>query len=518
MSALNQCKKCGYDEADLFCPQCGELVGGAEFSDQESLKASASKLREFIAKANAPIATIPAPNKAVQGYFDEVAKIKHLLEIYAVDEKDNASVALLKGFSDEAQNFLNQDEFLQIAFVGTIKAGKSTLINALLKAEYASTAVTPETATLTKFKWGAKPEMKITFYNDKEWAEIFEDAKQGTIFRQDYEKIGAEQHKSKFIGKKPIVEDFNAENLAKYTSSKHPEHFFIKEVLISYPEFPYEKNIMFVDTPGLDDPVPYRSKITKDYIGMAKVVLVCNNAKAMENAQLRTIFGAFDQTGGEPQKVYVLGTHYDTFNQPKEEWKQQKAEWSKYLTNTNGKDGDTEHTCYTEKLAQKNIIAISAYTALLCELYKQNALDDKRSKELKNICYKIFDNDDIDKNFDALLQFANVNAVRERIDEDILEKAQEYYNSGVKAEYKALKRKVSEYFANSIQQKQETYEALAGGLETINAQIQKESEELKSLQNTQNELEKVIADFEKESKKTLQTLGEQIEKLIEQNA
>ena len=370
MSALNQCKNCGFEEAGLFCPQCGELVGGAEFSDQESLQKSASELKSFIAEINKPAPKVPAPNKAMQDCFDKASQIKHLLELYAKNEKDETSKDLLESLKKDSEVFLNQDEFLQIAFVGTIKAGKSTLINALLKAEYASTAVTPETATLTKFKWGAKPEMKISFHTSAEWEEIFKDAKEGTIFRQDYETIGVEQFKAKFIDKEPIVEEFNAENLAKYSSSQHAEHFFIKEVSISYPEFPYEKNIMFVDTPGLDDPVPYRSQITKDYISQAKVVLVCNSIDAMKNDEMRTIYGAFDKTGGKPEKVYVLGTRYDNLNKPKEEWEKQKAEWSKYLTNARG-SGEKEYSCYTKELANKNIIAVSAYTALLCELYKQ---------------------------------------------------------------------------------------------------------------------------------------------------
>lgn len=515
MSALNQCKNCGFEEAGLFCPQCGELVGGAEFSDQESLQKSASELKSFIALAKEPVQKVPAPNEKVQDCFDEMSKIKHLLELYAKDEADETQ---LKGFIKEANNFLNQDSFLEIAFVGTIKAGKSTLINALLKAEYASTAVTPETATLTKFKWGAKPEMQISFYTSAEWEEIFKDAKEGTIFRQDYETIGAEQFKAKFIDKEPIVEEFNAENLAKYSSSQHAEHFFIKEVLISYPEFPYEKNIMFVDTPGLDDPVPYRSQITKDYISQAKVVLVCNSIDAMKNDEMRTIYGAFDKTGGKPEKVYVLGTRYDNLNKPKEEWEKQKAEWSKYLTNARG-SGEKEYSCYTKELANKNIIAVSAYTALLCELYKQKTLDDERVKELKSVCYKIFSgDDDIDANFNALFEFSNVGAVSKRIDEDILDKAQDIYNEGVKVQFNNLKNEVSEYFAGNVAKKQETYETLVGGLEAINTKIQREQNELEKLQNAQKEIENIIAQFETQSKETLQGLGKQIEELIEQNA
>lgn len=112
MSALNQCKNCGFEEAGLFCPQCGELVGGAEFSDQESLQKSASELKSFIALAKEPVQKVPAPNEKVQDCFDEMSKIKHLLELYAKDEADETQ---LKGFIKEANNFLNQDSFLEIA-------------------------------------------------------------------------------------------------------------------------------------------------------------------------------------------------------------------------------------------------------------------------------------------------------------------------------------------------------------------------------------------------------------------
>ncbi|GLH58070.1 hypothetical protein [Helicobacter ailurogastricus] len=50
---------------------------------------------------------------------------------------------------------------------------------------------------------------------------------------------------------------FRKECLAQYTSSRSPAHRFVKEVSIEFLEFPYEKNIVFVDTPGLNDPVAY---------------------------------------------------------------------------------------------------------------------------------------------------------------------------------------------------------------------------------------------------------------------
>ncbi len=62
------------------------------------------------------------------------------------------------------KEFLN-DPDLQIAIVGTIKAGKSTFINALFQENIASTDVTPETAALTKFKYSTQNKLVVKFYN-----------------------------------------------------------------------------------------------------------------------------------------------------------------------------------------------------------------------------------------------------------------------------------------------------------------------------------------------------------------
>ena len=510
--SLAQCK-CGFKAAEiglrsenlLFCPQCGETINAQGFEDKASLEKGSQELREFIAKLNEESPSVSAPNKEVQGLFNKASKIKHLLEVFIKDEANAANKRLLNDFLGEAENFLSQDEFLEIAFVGTIKAGKSTLINALLKAEYASTHATPETASLTKFQYGEKDEMSVSFYSHDEWDEIFKDAKAGTKFRENYDKLNADSVKAEFIGKATIIEPLNAENLAKYTSAKHPENFFVKEVLISYKGFPYARNIRFVDTPGLDDPVPYRSNITNGYIKDAKVVLMCVLSKALDNNQYLKIQEAFDQTGGHPEKVYVLGTQYDTLNQPKAEWEAQKGVWTENIG-----------SYYTKELADKNIIAVSGYIALLCELYKKGVLDDERFRELKKLCYKIFDNDDIDKNLKALLDFANVDIVHKRINEDILDNLQRIYCEGVQAQLNNLKKDAERFFDDSLGVVSESYEAI--GLDKINEQIKTLENELKSLQKDEEEVNAAVSSFESQSKKTLDGLGKEIAKLIKQRA
>ena len=64
-------------------------------------------------------------------------------------EESNFFESINRRINDYIENIKNPN--YQIAIVGAIKAGKSTLINALIGHELASTNVTPETATLKTY-------------------------------------------------------------------------------------------------------------------------------------------------------------------------------------------------------------------------------------------------------------------------------------------------------------------------------------------------------------------------------
>ncbi|MDY5185513.1 hypothetical protein [Helicobacter trogontum] len=185
-------------------------------------------------------------------------------------------------------------------------------------------------------------------------------------------------------------------------------------------DFPFGKNIVFVDTPGLDDPVDYRSKVTRDYIDRANAVIVCVQAKTLTAKEVDTIYRIFDNTRGKPEKVYVLGTQYDTPNNPLKDWEQQKQSWIKYLSS----DRDKDITQFTKIQAEKNIIQVSGYVSLLLDLYEKDKIDDDGRKKIKECSFKFFEDTDFEKHIEGLRKISNIHMIFERIKEDILQTAE----------------------------------------------------------------------------------------------
>ena len=95
-----------------------------------------------------------------------------------------------------------------IALVGAIKAGKSSLINAILGEELASTEVTPETAALTKFRGShVTDQIMITFYSATDWDKLWHSVQDAgsSKFLEEFEALHAAQEKDNWVGHEPVV-------------------------------------------------------------------------------------------------------------------------------------------------------------------------------------------------------------------------------------------------------------------------------------------------------------------------
>ena len=91
------------------------------------------------------------------------------------DNNEISNVLRLKeALQQDIQRFEQEQQTLNIAIMGQVKAGKSSFLNALLfdGKPVLPTAATPKTANLTRISYGEKPALEIEYYSKEEWSEI----------------------------------------------------------------------------------------------------------------------------------------------------------------------------------------------------------------------------------------------------------------------------------------------------------------------------------------------------------
>ena len=431
-------------------------------------------------------------------------------------------------FDDERKDIKEQKAFidepdLQIAIVGTIKAGKSTFINALFEENIASTDVTPETASLTKFRYSTKNKLEVKFYNKAEWDELWESVKKSEektktkIFRDEFESSGAENIKNDYIGASDKIEEVsNIEELKKkvkeYTSKNSKIHYFVKELKVYLNNENIHKNVTIVDTPGLDDVVDYRSKITKDYIKRANAIIVCVDSSSLRNDEYVTITKVFENIGDDFYKVMILGTQIDNKNNPKEAWEKQIEEWKKYLRD-NYKNED---------LLKNNIIGVSSYVyskvielengreckietiKKLAESYGIDLMPED-SENLPMKVYKKMEIEAILKNSENIKDLTNIKKVNSIMHRDIISKGEEEVKKDLERKYLSMITNISnkaESIKNTNSESKKTLDMTKAEQENFKHMKNKEIEEIeKAMKGLNEDFEKIKEEWLNQNKK-----------------
>ena len=399
----------------------------------------------------------------------------------------------------------------QIAIVGAVKAGKSTLINALIGYDLASTNVTPETATLTKIKTTEKNSITVKFYSREEWKKIWNDAQKSTnatIFKEEFDNLKAKEIENQMLGKSDIFKEFDdldsmKDEIKKWTSSHAREHYFVKEIEIGVEKLNLPPQVCLVDTPGLNDPVQYRSNITSEYIHSANAVIICVNAKTLRNEEITTILEVLTKAQDKKDKIYILGTQIDIMNS-QADWEEQQEEWLKHLK---------EKQFYGSlEMAKEQLIGISSYFYL-------NAI-------------KLSSNTDIDSLEDVLDNLVKIKEMEKKERRELLELYKE--NNLTPKDIDQIKRRSIDYsnieiLKNNIQNKLifgfneslkidfiNRYSYLKNKIETFkNEHIEKIQVSINNFEQSENELKQQILQNE-EQKENLKTLNENLKAKIEE--
>lgn len=430
------CEKCGYEERDgaFFCRNCGKLLDPAGYSSKSVYETEEHRIMRMVENLKHHPHYDILWDDTMDLYAAKVEKFQSILGTGVLDI-DQGSLDDLK---DKFKVFLKEcrhPEF-QIAFVGTIKTGKSTLINALLGHNYSSTAVTPETAALAKFRSSEKDYINVTFFSPEEWNKLWKSREGADSFMREYKSLGAAKEKKRWVGHDMIhcelANEAIEQELNKWSSSKSPQHFFVKEIEVGLSSLPkdFPKQVVFVDTPGLSDPVAYRSEISRQYIKQANAVFVCVEAQKMNKEELKTISAVLSFSAHNKRKVFIIATHWDTMNDPVEDWAEQRA----YLAKTLAEPGFYNSV----EMADANILHSSAFIHNLCRDY--NTLNKASLKSLRRFAMAM----DLDpynltkRDIEKLDDYSNIHQIRALIQDRLLKNYSELLYGDVKRQYDEL--------------------------------------------------------------------------------
>jgi Predicted GTPases len=511
MAEIIKCPVCSTENnaERYFCSKCGDFLKQNELSN-------ASKCSEEEFKIKRIINNIPKTphneifwNKTADEYCRKIERIKALFEVSGESRDTYISIIdQMKDFLDTCKN----PEY-QIAFVGTIKTGKSTLINALLGKNYASMAVTPETAALTKFRKSPKDYVHVSFYTDTEWKALWKSMSSAAdTFLNEYLELNGDQHKAEWINHEDIhivlSNDEVQQELSKWSSSQSPEHYFVKEIEVGISTLPnnFPPEVVFVDTPGLSDPVAYRSNITKNYIKKANAVFVCVDAQKINKEEIETIASVFSFSAHNKKKVHIIATHWDTMNQPVEDWEKQKQYLRSKLCSKVYFD--------TIEDAESNIMPSAAFIYNICRDIK--LLNKNEKNPLYAFLIKMYGYEaiaEIDEYLPILKKMTNIDNIRTVINDRLVSRHSELMLQDLTKEYKNIMLLCRRYVETSKQDADKIVSAANSNLETLEKQLDSAQKDFDKIVRSQEMLNAALTTVKKKTETRLNGVLTHLEKL-----
>lgn len=454
-------------------------------------------------------------NEKVKENILKLNKVKKIFENFETENKD--IVELKK----KIENYMLKctDNKLNIALVGAIKAGKSTLINALLNTDLASMNEIPETASLTKFvaSSNGKNYVRLKFYTENEWDVLWKSVNDsgvaGNVFLEEYNSKNAENEKSNYVNKAELYREFDnvvdlKAEVKAWTSSQSSRHYFVKEVEVGLVDSEIPKNVVYVDTPGLDDVVEYRSNITREYLSKADAVLLCVKADSLRTDEFKTAVQVFANVKNVEQ-VYILGTQIDTANKPQENWMKQKEEWIKYLK---------DNAAYrSEYIASKNIIGVSSYMYTLLNKWKDGKINDDSDDdwEFRGILakFKLIPETLGNEKIEKLFEFSKIQFLRNELKKNIIANKEKYLIENLEQRYLNLKGEIVERMENIKNNQISIIEDSKKSIDEINAQKEKYNLELQKLEDEKKNKDIVIKSIKEDAKNEIDQMLNKIRNL-----
>lgn len=499
-SVSTTCGSCGHpiESHQLVCSFCGALSKSfpyelVDFDIEKKCMAEVEELAKIIKESNCN-----DDDWLYQELDDKFRKMKKIKNIAykAMKDKGEENAPVYRKIYGLTQKFFSdyRKRRIEIAVVGTVKAGKSSLINALIGTRLASVDPTPETSILVKYRTTSEGNyLKINFYTEAQWNKLWSTAKNATVFRNEYDRLGAENIKYEYLNKPQKYITCSSEELPRimmeWSKSDAPKHFFVKEIEVGYQSDTIPHDVFLVDTPGLSDPVRYRSDITRRYIKRSDWILACITGENLScQPEFNFLSKVISNKGGDVSKIFVVATKKDM------------------LTNAEGEKKEKEFLIRLGELYNNDSMAVSRFAFVAAEVHLMTTqviqginLEPEEKKKFKKALLEIDEDlefSDVSRKADDILKYASVNDLFDRINKVVLLNRRNYIVNGIINDYIKCMKVINENESLYLDDSKAYLKKLTEDREYDQSQIEKIEQSNRDIEILQDKIRKIRRNLE----------------------
>ena len=499
-SVSTTCGSCGHpiESHQLVCSFCGALSKSfpyelVDFDIEKKCMVEVEELAKIIKESNCN-----DDDWLYQELYDKFRKMKKIKNIAykAMKDKGEENAPVYRKIYGLTQKFFSdyRKRRIEIAVVGTVKAGKSSLINALIGTHLASVDPTPETSILVKYRTTSEGNyLKINFYTEAQWNKLWSTAKNATVFRNEYDRLGAENIKYEYLNKPQKYITCSSEELPRimmeWSKSDTPKHFFVKEIEVGYQSDTIPHDVFLVDTPGLSDPVRYRSDITRRYIKRSDWILACITGENLScQPEFNFLSKVISNKGGDVSKIFVVATKKDM------------------LTNAEGEKKEKEFLIRLGELYNNDSMAVSRFAFVAAEVHLMTTqviqginLEPEEKKKFKKALLEIDEDlefSDVRRKADDILKYASVNDLFDRINKVVLLNRRNYIVNGIINDYIKCMKVINENASLYLDDSKAYLKKLTEDREYDQSQIEKIEQSNRDIEILQGKIRKIRRNLE----------------------